>query len=155
MSFTIFTRVSASLFNWGSDLNKFSFLMKTERKRLIFLLLVGIVRICVFSWGNYYFIGNYKQEFFYRILLLFVISILLLLTRRSIFSFVLGWEGLGITSFILIIFYQNWIRFSRGLLTLITNRLGDVLLLWWFTLFFTKWQFFCLWSFYSLKSYFY
>jgi len=52
-----------------------------------------------------------------------------LVIRRDFFSVFLGWEGLGVTSFLLIIYYQNWRRFRGGLLTLLTNRLGDGLLL--------------------------
>jgi NADH-ubiquinone oxidoreductase chain 5 len=36
---------------------------------------------------------------------------------------------LGVSSFILIIFYQNWRSTKGGLLTLLTNRLGDGLLI--------------------------
>jgi len=54
---------------------------------------------------------------------------LILTLRNRIFIVFIGWEGLGITSFVLIIFYQNWIRAKGGLLTLLTNRLGDAILL--------------------------
>jgi len=67
--------------------------------------------------------------FFFILLTIFVVSILLLILRESYLTIFLGWEGLGITSFLLIIFYQNWIRLRGGLLTLLTNRLGDSVLL--------------------------
>lgn len=73
--------------------------------------------------------GNKIPVFFFVLLTLFVISILLLIVSESYLVIFLGWEGLGITSFLLIVFYQNWIRLRGGLMTLLTNRLGDRVLL--------------------------
>lgn len=38
----------------------------------------------------------------------------------------LGWDGLGVTSFLLIIFYINVERANNGLFTLFQNRVGDL-----------------------------
>lgn len=40
-----------------------------------------------------------------------------------------GWEGLGITSYLLIIFYSNWNRTKGRFLTILRNRLGDIFLI--------------------------
>lgn len=83
----------------------------------------------VFVWGIFYIRGNKIPVFFFVLLTSFVISILLLILSESYLVIFLGWEGLGITSFLLIVFYQNWIRLRGGLITLLTNRLGDRVLL--------------------------
>jgi len=41
----------------------------------------------------------------------------------------LGWEGLGFTSFFLVIFYYNWNRVKGAHLTLVRNRVGDALII--------------------------
>jgi len=82
----------------------------------------------IFIWRIFY-IRRHKIGFFLVSLLVFVFSILLLTLRNRLVVVFLGWEGLGVASFILIIFYQNWIRSKGGLLTLLTNRLGDIILL--------------------------
>lgn len=39
---------------------------------------------------------------------------------------ILGWDGLGVVSFLLIIFYMNHERINNGLYTLFQNRIGDL-----------------------------
>lgn len=99
------------------------------KQNLFFFISILIISLLVFLWGLFYILGREKLTRFFFILFLFVVSILVLVLSNSIFLIFLGWEGLGLTSFLLIIFYQNWIRFQGGLLTLLTNRLGDSILI--------------------------
>lgn len=39
---------------------------------------------------------------------------------------IFGWDGLGVVSFLLIVFYINYERINNGLFTLFQNRLGDL-----------------------------
>jgi NADH-ubiquinone oxidoreductase chain 5 len=41
----------------------------------------------------------------------------------------LGWDGLGLVSYCLVIYYQNVRSYSAGMLTVLSNRIGDVALL--------------------------
>lgn len=41
----------------------------------------------------------------------------------------LGWDGLGLVSYGLVIFYQNFKSFRAGIITALTNRVGDVFIL--------------------------
>jgi len=95
---------------------------------MIFLSSILIISISVFMWRRFYIIGTHRIVGFFVSLSLFVLSMLLLVISNRYISIFLGWEGLGITSFILIIFYQNWISIGGGLLTLLTNRVGDRIL---------------------------
>lgn len=56
-------------------------------------------------------------------------SILLFIRSNSLFSLFLGWDGLGISSFFLVIWYQSWNRLDRGMVTFLSNRLGDFFLI--------------------------
>ena len=42
---------------------------------------------------------------------------------------IVGWDGLGLISFCLVIFYQNSLRLESGLITVFRNRVGDVFFL--------------------------
>ena len=39
---------------------------------------------------------------------------------------IFGWDGLGVVSFLLIVYYINYERVSNGLFTIFQNRLGDL-----------------------------
>ena len=69
-----------------------------------------------------------KLRFTYTVLL-FILSINLLIYIPSLLCILIGWDGLGITSFILVTYYNNRRSLGAGIITIITNRLGDVFLL--------------------------
>ncbi len=39
---------------------------------------------------------------------------------------IFGWDGLGVVSFLLIVFYINHERVNNGLFTIFQNRVGDL-----------------------------
>ena len=87
--------------------------------------MVVLISLIVFNWAGSYISSRFKPTIFFISLIIFVRSILLLIIRERFIMLFLGWEGLGVSSFLLIMFYQNWIRIKGSLLTLLTNRLGD------------------------------
>lgn len=56
----------------------------------------------------------------------FIFSIVWLILNRNFYWIILGWDGLGVVSFLLIIFYINSERINNGLFTLFQNRIGDL-----------------------------
>lgn len=54
---------------------------------------------------------------------------MILILSPNLISILLGWDGLGLVSYCLVIYYQNVKSFNAGILTALSNRLGDVALL--------------------------
>nr|ARO74692.1 NADH dehydrogenase subunit 5 [Mexistrophia reticulata] len=107
--------------------------------------------VCLVAFSVFWFAVDYmKEELFYWrfmwLLFLFVISMILLIFSQSLFSLLLGWDGLGITSYLLIIYYQNKTSLESGTLTLMINRLGDVLIMSTFCLMITMGSFLMLFN---------
>ena len=96
---------------------------------LYFIRLVRLVSGRVMIFRTNYMIS---EKFFSRFIILvffFILSIYLLILRPNLIRLLLGWDGLGVTSYLLVIFYQRNKSYNAGMLTAITNRLGDVGLL--------------------------
>lgn len=96
---------------------------------ILFIRLVILISGRVIIFRNRYIIN---EKFFSRFIILvffFILSIFLLILSPNLIRLLLGWDGLGVTSYLLVIFYQSNKSYNAGMLTAITNRLGDVGLL--------------------------
>ena len=100
-----------------------------DQWRLIFFITVVLISFSVFIFRKSYIILDINFIRFHLILWLFVTSILLLIFSPGFFRLILGWDGLGLRSFLLVIYYKNYKAINAGILTFITNRLGDGLIL--------------------------
>nr|AEQ93888.1 NADH dehydrogenase subunit 5 [Rhopalocaulis grandidieri] len=96
---------------------------------LSFSAIVSLVALCVFIFSCKYMESDNMINRFTFLLTSFVISMNLLIFSGSLLQLLIGWDGLGVTSFILIIYYQSSSSLSAGFQTLMTNRIGDVLIL--------------------------
>lgn len=52
---------------------------------------------------------------------------LFVINMTNFFFIILGWDGLGLVSFFLIVYYQNFSSIYSGLFTVLINRVGDCL----------------------------
>ena len=114
---------------------------------IIFLFTVCLISLRVSVFSNSYIISEKYFRRFIFLVLLFIIRILLLILRPNLISLLLGWDGLGVTSYLLVIFYQRPKSYNAGIITAMTNRLGDVgiLLTIRLLLFKGSWSFFSYW----------
>nr|ALQ78796.1 NADH dehydrogenase subunit 5 [Glycera capitata] len=83
----------------------------------------------VMHFSNYYMQDEMFIKRFTHLVLMFVLSMNMLIFIPHLMILLLGWDGLGITSFILVIYYQNPKSLAAGMITALTNRIGDVMLL--------------------------
>lgn len=96
---------------------------------IIFRAVVLFISANVLLFSNTYID---KDPFINRFTLLvfaFVLSINILIFLPHLIILLLGWDGLGLISFLLVIYYQNSKSLAAGLITALTNRIGDAFLL--------------------------
>jgi NADH-ubiquinone oxidoreductase chain 5 len=121
---------------------------------LRFIGLVIIISAIVLFYRTFYITGD---KFFIRFILLvylFVLSMVFLILSPNIVRILLGWDGLGLVSYCLVIYYQNNKSANAGMITILSNRIGDVAILlsisW--LLNFGGWNFFYLQFIFSLDE---
>nr|YP_009162056.1 NADH dehydrogenase subunit 5 [Ramisyllis multicaudata]AKS48922.1 NADH dehydrogenase subunit 5 [Ramisyllis multicaudata] len=93
---------------------------------LMFSTTIMFISANVLMFSKFYMKGDPLINKFTLIVMLFVMSMNILILFPNMLSLLLGWDGLGLSSFLLIIYYQNKKSLSAGMLTALTNRLGDI-----------------------------
>nr|AVN68252.1 NADH dehydrogenase subunit 5 [Rhabdoblatta sp. RHA] len=96
---------------------------------LIFMSFVLFISSLVILYSDDYMHGDYNINRFIYLVLLFVMSMMFLIISPNMISILLGWDGLGLVSYCLVIYYQNVKSYNAGMLTALSNRIGDVALL--------------------------
>nr|WAU48152.1 NADH dehydrogenase subunit 5 [Pantoporia hordonia] len=96
---------------------------------LLFMMFVSLISSSVIYYSWSYMSSELNLNRFIILVLLFVFSMILLIISPNMISIFLGWDGLGLVSYCLVIFYQNIKSYNAGMLTALSNRIGDVMIL--------------------------
>lgn len=94
--------------------------------RFLFISFVLLISSLVIFYRKDYIRRELFLNRFILLVFMFVFSIILLIIRPNIIRILLGWDGLGLISYCLVIYYQNIKSYNAGILTALSNRLGDV-----------------------------
>nr|WRK67332.1 NADH dehydrogenase subunit 5 [Nemoptera sinuata] len=96
---------------------------------LLFMSFVLFISSMVIYYSDDYMSGDENLDRFIILVLMFVLSMVFLIISPNLISILLGWDGLGLVSYCLVIYYQNVKSYNAGMITALTNRIGDVALL--------------------------
>lgn len=97
--------------------------------RALFFSFVSFISSSVVFYRESYIKGEIYFNRFIFLVLLFVLRIFFLVFRLNFVRILLGWDGLGLISYLLVIFYQNEKSNAAGIITVLRNRIGDAALL--------------------------
>nr|YP_009407064.1 NADH dehydrogenase subunit 5 [Stygiocaris stylifera]ASA39613.1 NADH dehydrogenase subunit 5 [Stygiocaris stylifera] len=95
----------------------------------IFLCFVTFISAMVLFYSGGYMAGDENMARFMYLVLGFVASMVFLIVSPNLVSILLGWDGLGLVSYVLVVYYQNEKSGGAGMLTALSNRVGDVAIL--------------------------
>lgn len=109
--------------------NTFEIVLLLDWISILFIRFVLLISSIVIYYRIEYIYGDLTLNRFILIIFLFVISIIMIIIRPNLLRILLGWDGLGLVSYCLVIYYQNVKSSRAGIITAITNRIGDVILL--------------------------
>jgi proton-translocating NADH-quinone oxidoreductase chain L len=116
---TLGTWVSCSFFvvYWGFIFDSLTVSM---------LAMVSIVSGCVHFYSIGYMFGDKSQVRFLQYLSLFTFFMFILVSADNFIQLFLGWEGIGLCSYLLISFWNTRIQANKSAIkALVLNRIGD------------------------------
>nr|AWV83855.1 NADH dehydrogenase subunit 5 [Tettigades chilensis] len=95
----------------------------------MFLSTVMFISSTVILYSGDYMSSDKMINRFIYIVMMFVVSMMMLIISPNMISIIIGWDGLGLVSYCLVIYYQNILSNNAGMLTALMNRIGDVAIL--------------------------
>nr|YP_010987566.1 NADH dehydrogenase subunit 5 [Anotylus hirtulus]WON65972.1 NADH dehydrogenase subunit 5 [Anotylus hirtulus] len=125
MDYTIFIELELFSLNY----NSFEMVLLFDWMSMMFMSFVLFISSMIMYYSKEYMLGDFSLNRFIMIIFLFVMSMMLMIISPNLLSILLGWDGLGLVSYCLVIYYQNVKSANAGMITAMTNRIGDVLLL--------------------------
>nr|YP_009564674.1 NADH dehydrogenase subunit 5 [Chaetocnema pelagica]QAY82061.1 NADH dehydrogenase subunit 5 [Chaetocnema pelagica] len=105
------------------------YVMLFDWMSLMFMGFVLFISSMVIYYSEEYMMGDLFKFRFILLVVMFVCSMMFMIISPNLISILLGWDGLGLVSYCLVIYYQNIKSFNAGMLTALSNRVGDVALL--------------------------
>nr|YP_010402390.1 NADH dehydrogenase subunit 5 [Lysmata boggessi]QVT15581.1 NADH dehydrogenase subunit 5 [Lysmata boggessi] len=113
------------------NMNSCSFVMTMiiDWMSMMFMSFVMFISSMVLRYSGSYMSMDENINRFIYLVLGFVGSMMFLIISPNLISILLGWDGLGLVSYALVIYYQSDKSASAGMLTALSNRVGDVAIL--------------------------
>nr|YP_010231162.1 NADH dehydrogenase subunit 5 [Paralimna concors]QSV37205.1 NADH dehydrogenase subunit 5 [Paralimna concors] len=111
------------------SLNSMSVVMTFLFDWMSLMFMYLLISSLVIYYSKEYMSGDVNINRFIMLVLMFVLSMMFLIISPNLISILLGWDGLGLVSYCLVIYFQNIKSYNAGMLTALSNRIGDVALL--------------------------
>jgi NADH-ubiquinone oxidoreductase chain 5 len=94
-----------------------------------FLLSLIFVRVIVLVFGLFYLGKEINYFFYFLLMMIFIFRMVGFIFSKRFIILLVSWDLLGISSFFLVFFYNNWDRCSGSINTALSNRIGDFFIL--------------------------
>nr|AHA52566.1 NADH dehydrogenase subunit 5 [Pselaphanus sp. QL-2013] len=95
----------------------------------IFFFVILFITSMILIYSMEYMINDFFLNRFMLLIIIFMFSMLFMIISPNMLSILLGWDGLGLSSYCLIMYYQNMKSLNSSTITILMNRIGDIFLI--------------------------
>ena len=122
------TSFQISFFEWiNIDSFKISFSFLVDSLSVLMLLVITGVGFLIHLFSIYYMSHDKRPAKYFSYLNLFIFSMITLVLGNNLFLMFLGWEGVGLCSYLLIGFwFTDKQKAAAGMKAFVVNRIGDI-----------------------------
>nr|YP_010719165.1 NADH dehydrogenase subunit 5 [Sirex nitobei]WDR47215.1 NADH dehydrogenase subunit 5 [Sirex nitobei] len=105
---------------------EFSMMFLFDWMSMFFISYVMFISSMVMLYSKGYMENDKNVTMFYLMVFMFILSMLMLILSMNLFWLILGWDMLGVVSYLLVIYYDSVKSMNAGMVTILMNRVGDV-----------------------------
>nr|AZL93084.1 NADH dehydrogenase subunit 5 [Amblyjoppa sp. ZJUH_2016002] len=108
---------------------KMELLILLDWVSILFISVVFFISLMVIFYSFEYMKDDININRFIMLVYMFILSMMLMILSPNLISILVGWDGLGLVSYCLVIYYQSVKSLNSGMVTVLSNRLGDIMIL--------------------------
>ncbi len=120
--------ITINIYEWiNTGMMKISINLLLDKYSILMIFLITTITFVVITYSTWYMHEDAHKNRFLSILLMFAVTMLILVTSSNFFLMFVGWEGVGIMSFLLINFWFFSLNSNKSAIkAILYNKLGDI-----------------------------